>query len=160
MNTGTAPAPKAPKNQGLTEAEADLKSEAMAIEKLRVQLSAQGAAADKKQVAEFAKRQKAYLDRKIDFEKLRRSTDSGKPVPAKAKPAAPEPVQKQKTQPEKPAPEKPAPAASEKTPPAEPPKPKTSRTKAPARPAQKPAARWMWWLLLAAAAGLVAWLMR
>ena len=68
MNTGTARSSKASKSKEREESEAELKSEAAAIEKLRVELSAQGAAADKKQVAEFAKRQKAYLDRKIDFE--------------------------------------------------------------------------------------------
>ena len=92
MNTGTARSSKASKSKEREESEAELKSEAAAIEKLRVELSAQGAAADKKQVAEFAKRQKAYLDRKIDFEKLKRSSDSSAPEPVKAKPAAPEPV--------------------------------------------------------------------
>ena len=173
MNAGTAPAPKASKSKELAETEADLKCEAAAIEKLRVQLSAQGASADKKQVAEFAKRQKAYLDRKIEFEKLKRSTESRNPEPAKAKPAAPEPVQNQKTQPEKPAQKKRAPekTATQKaatvireTAPikesAKPQKSDVSRAKPPARTTEKSSARWIFWLLLAAAAGLIAWLMR
>ncbi len=196
MNAGTAPAPKQLKSKELEKAEAELKSEAAAIDKLRVQLSTQGAAADKKQVAEFAKRQKAYLDRRIDFEKLKRSTDSGKPAPEKTKPAAPEPakpapepvqkqkaqppvpapvqkqkvqppppapVQKQKAQPPTPAPQKTAPPVREKVPlteSAKPQRPETSRAKAPVRAPEKSSARWIFWLLLAAAAGLIAWLMR
>ena len=170
MNIGTAPAPKPSNNKEIAKAEAELKSEAAAIDKLRLQLSAQGAATDKKQVAEFAKRQKAYLDRKIDFEKLKRSPDSGKPTPVIAKPAAPEPakpapapvqkqkvqppppapapVQKQKAQPPTPAPEKIAPPVRKKTPLAKPPE------------SEKSSARWIFWLLLAAAAGLVAWLLQ
>ncbi len=158
MNAGTAPAPKASKSKELAETEADLKCEAAAIEKLRVQLSAQGASADKKQVAEFAKRQKAYLDRKIEFEKLKRSTDNGTPEPASAQAATQAPAQKQKARPEKP-----APAPREKTPfaePAKPPKSETPRAKEPTRSANKSSSHCVWWLLLAAAAGLVAWLMR
>lgn len=106
MKAGTARAPKSPTNNGLEEADAELKSEATAIEKLRVQLSSQGAAADKRQVAEFAKRQKAYLDRKIELEKLKRSADSGvqesvkvKSVTTEALRSASEPAQKQKNPP-------------------------------------------------------------
>jgi hypothetical protein len=51
----------------------ELRAEATAIEKLRQQIQAQGAAAPKADVAEFAKRQKAFLDRKIDFEKQRKA---------------------------------------------------------------------------------------
>jgi hypothetical protein len=180
MNARTAPAPKASKSKELAETEADLKCEAAAIEKLRVQLSAQGASADKKQVAEFAKRQKAYLDRKIDFEKLKRSSDTGTPEPAKAKPSTPElvkptpePSLKQKsdhavpapkkTAPEKAAPQKVAPAIRETAPikeSAKPQKSHTSRAKPHARTTEKSSARWIFWLLLAAAVGLIAWLMR
>ena len=136
MNAGTALAPKQPKSKQLAQAEAELKSEAEVIEKLRVQLSSQGAAADKKQVAEFAKRQKAYLDRKIDFEKLKRSGDSATHKPEETKPKTPEPVQRQKAPPE------------------------TSPAKAPAHEPEKSSARWIFWLLLAAAAGLIAWMLK
>ena len=113
MKAGTARAPKSPKNNGLEEAEAELKSEATAIEKLRVQLSSQGAAADKRQFAEFAKRQKAYLDRKIELEKLKRSAHSAVPESVKVKSVttealrpASEPAQKEKTTNTPPSPKK------------------------------------------------------
>lgn len=178
MKAGTARAPKSPKNNGLEEAEAELKSEATAIEKLRVQLSSQGAAADKRQVAEFAKRQKAYLDRKIELEKLKRSADSGvqesvkvKSVTTEALRSASEPAQKQHTPP--PSPKKTTaekPAAGKKSQPAhddatpreiaKTQKPRTSRATSPAKPLERSAARWLWLVLLVAAAVLVVWLMR
>lgn len=165
MKTGTTHTAKPPKNQELEQVEAELKSEAAAIEKLRLQLSAQGAAADKKQVAEFASRQKAYLDRKIDFEKLKRSKETATPAPAKPEP---EPVQKQKSGPAAPAPiktapEKAAPAIRETAPRKETARPKipdVSDAKSSARSTEKSPARWAWWLILAIAAGLIAWLLR
>ncbi len=51
----------------------ELRAEAKAIEELRRQIQALGATAPKSDVAEFAKRQKAYLDRKIEFEKQRKT---------------------------------------------------------------------------------------
>lgn len=180
MKAGTARAPKSPKNNGLEEADAELKSEATAIEKLRVQLSSQGAAADKRQVAEFAKRQKAYLDRKIELEKLKRSADSGvqesvkvKSVTTEALRSASEPAQKQKTPTPPPSPKKTTaekPAAGKKSQPAhddatpreiaKTQKPRTSRATSPAKPLERSAARWLLWILLVAAAVLVVWLMR
>src|SRR5262245_6335810 len=47
--------------------QAELRAEATAVERLRQQIQAKGAAATKVEMAEYAKRQKAYLDRKIDF---------------------------------------------------------------------------------------------
>jgi len=151
---------KSSKTQGIAEAETELSKEAVAIEKLRVQLSSQGATVDKQQVTEFAKRQKRYLDGKIELEKLKRSAGSDISEPTKTKHAAPEsakpapePVQKQKAhtpagspkirEPEKAVSEKKASTNRELAPlteSAKTQKPKTSRVKAPARAAEKSSA--------------------
>jgi cell division septation protein DedD len=115
-------------------AETDLRAEALAVEQLRRKIagaSAGGVAAPPALLAEFARMQKAYLDRKIEFEKQKRLGE----VPTPELPA--------------PAPATPAletPAAVESSPIAA---PATER---------KAAARWVWWALLIAAASLAAWL--
>ncbi len=76
--------------QSLTQAEADLRTEAVAIEKLRKSIGEAGAAAPKGQMADFAKRQKAYLDRKIDLEKRKR-TFLEVPAPKSMAERSPEP---------------------------------------------------------------------
>ena len=76
--------------QSLTQAEADLRTEAVAIEKLRKSIGEAGAAAPKEQMADFAKRQKAYLDRKIDLEKRKR-TFLEAPAPKSMAQRSPEP---------------------------------------------------------------------
>ena len=60
------------------QAEADLRSEATCIEQLRKQINQAGAQATKESLAEFARRQKAYLDRKIELEKLKRNEPAAK----------------------------------------------------------------------------------
>jgi cobalamin biosynthesis Mg chelatase CobN len=146
--------------QNLAKAEADLRTEATAIEKLRKQISESGSNASKESMAEFAKRQKAYLDRKIELEKHKRTAGeqpavkTEKPEPAKVETAkkpepakAPEPtkpVAEKKPEPRKTEePAKPS-KPSEKSKPVEPAKP-TVELKAPEkkseRAAEKPAVK-------------------
>ena len=61
-----------PTSKSLPQAEADLRKEAVAIEKLRKQIHEAGSEASKEMMADFAKRQKAYLDGKIVLEKQKR----------------------------------------------------------------------------------------
>lgn len=102
MSALASPAPVKQTAQSLSQAEADLRNEAVAIEKLRKSIGEAGGSAPKAQMADFAKRQKAYLDRKIDLERQKRAISeapaaksvAGKspepsPNPAPAKPAPP-----------------------------------------------------------------------
>lgn len=72
--------------QSLAQVEADLRTEAVAIEKLRKGLGEAGSAAPKEQMADFAKRQKAYLDRKIDHERQKRAINDVGSVEPRANP--------------------------------------------------------------------------
>ena len=95
----------------LAQAEADLRTEASAIEKLRKQINEAGAKAPKDKMADFAKRQKAYLDRKIELEKRKRG---GSEAPAEKEPepvkvaevakVAPKEIEKSSGAPKAPAP--------------------------------------------------------
>ena len=58
-----------PTNKSLAQAESDLRAESVAIEKLRKQIQEAGGKASKEMMADFAKRQKAFLDQKIVLEK-------------------------------------------------------------------------------------------
>jgi hypothetical protein len=94
-----------PNSQNLAQAEADLRTEATAIEKLRKQISEAGSGATKEMMASFAKRQKAYLDRKIDLEKQKRGlAEAPKTAATAVAPAAPAPapVVEKKPEPAKP----------------------------------------------------------
>jgi hypothetical protein len=150
-----ASVPSLPKStpEPLRAIEAELNTESAAIEKLRKQLSEAGAGASKELLADYAKRQKAFLDRKIDFEKQKRAfietpapaavtaprsiaTPPKKEAPKPAAPAKPSAAAKPKPAPEKApaakkaAPEKPAESKPEVPEPrkkrAEFPKPKTA----------------------------------
>ena len=72
MSVLAAPKSANSTSPSLAQAEADLRTEASAIEKLRKQINEAGAKAPKDKMADFAKRQKAYLDRKIELEKRKR----------------------------------------------------------------------------------------
>ena len=182
MSALAAANPVKPTSQTLAQSEADLRTEATAIEKLRKQISEGGASASKEKMAEFAKRQKAYLDRKIDLEKLKRTpgeVPAAKPEPAKPsaekkaeapKPVAPEPAAK-KTEPAKPEKSKPAeepkakdaPKTPEKKTDTQPAKPEKSSTKpedpkAETSPAKKSSGiSPIVWLLVVAAIAVTAW---
>ena len=99
-------------------------------------------------------RQKAYLDEKINFEKLKRGAEFSTTEPAKPRATAP-PAPKAMSAPV----QKPAPAIGEKIPKSvnvRPRIPEISRTKmAPVPAAKKSFRSWVFWLLLAAAAGLI-----
>ncbi len=73
-----------------------LQAEAAAVERLRRQIAelpAKGAVASPELLAEFARAQKKYLDKKIGFEMQRRkSAESGIKVPPAAEKAANQPV--------------------------------------------------------------------
>ncbi len=71
------------------QAEADLRSEAVSIEQLRKQISQAGSQAAKESLAEFARRQKAYLDRKIELEKLKRNEPVAAPAARAEEPPKP-----------------------------------------------------------------------
>lgn len=137
-------------SQTLAQSEADLRTEATAIEKLRKQIGEAGATASKEMMAEFAKRQKAYLNRKIELEKQKRTGDApaAKTEPAKApavakapEPAKPAAEKKPDAPKTAPATKKEEPAKAEK--PAEKPKPVETpkvkeATKAPEKKADEP----------------------
>lgn len=72
MNVLAAPKSTDSTIQSFAQAEADLRTEATAIEKLRKQINEAGAKVPKDKMADFAKRQKAYLERKIELEKRKR----------------------------------------------------------------------------------------
>ena len=89
MSALASPDPVKYTAKSLTQAEADLRTEAVAIEKLRKSIGEAGAAAPKEQMADFAKRQKAYLDRKIELEKQKRTLTEAPAKPTlQSKPSA------------------------------------------------------------------------
>ncbi len=59
--------------QSLSDSAVDLQAEAVVIEKLRKQIKEAGSNAPKEMIAAFAKRQGAFLTRKIEFEKRKRA---------------------------------------------------------------------------------------
>lgn len=139
-----ASVPNSPKTtpEPLRAMESALNTESAAIEKLRKQLSEAGAGASKELMADYAKRQKAFLDRKIEFEKQKRAFNetpapaaasapkapaapAKKEAPKPAAPAKPSEAVKRKAEPEKaPAAKKPAPQKPAETKPAVPEPPK------------------------------------
>ncbi len=124
MSPASASTPEKITSEKLVAIEIELKAEAAAIERLRKQLSEAGAGASKDLMADFAKRQKAFLDRKIVFEKQKRTLGEAPPPQPKAPEKTPTPPP-QKVAPRTPAPVKPP------TKPAEAPKPKAPAEKAP-----------------------------
>ena len=75
LMTTTRPAPTKPR-------EHDLQTEASAVEQLRRKIAAmpgRGEVATPQLLAEFARAQKAYLDKKIEFEKRRRAPEETAP---------------------------------------------------------------------------------
>lgn len=137
--------------QSLAQSEADLRTEATAIEKLRKQISEGGTTTSKEMMAEFAKRQKAYLDRKIELEKQKRllgetptsKTEAVNPQPAKVPETAKTAAPIKAPEPAKPAAEKKAesaktsaPEPAKKTEPAKPAKPSEK-----AKPVETPKAK-------------------
>jgi hypothetical protein len=74
----------------------ELQAEAVAVERLRRQIAempAKGESVSPQMLADFARAQKAYLDRKIEFEKLKRTETGALKLPSAVReaPAAPEP---------------------------------------------------------------------
>ncbi len=164
--------------QSLTQAEADLRTEAVAIEKLRKTIGEAGAAAPKEQMADFAKRQKAYLDRKIDLEKQKRtfleapvtkSVVGKSPEPqANTVPARPAPPRKEIAASKATAPKPKAEFIVEKKPVPQPQselplmdvslaQPKAKKEEAPKKSPKNSGVAPMVWLLLAAAIAVIAW---
>ena len=166
-----------PTSKSLTQAEADLRTEAVAIEKLRKQIQEAGSNAPKQMVADFAKRQKAYLDQKIVLEKQKRVIVDGPSAPVTKpaetpKPTKPAEVAKPAETPKPAEPTKPAeaPKAADVAKPAEAPKvaapekkpTESSATTKEAAPATSPvkkgsAVSTIVWLLLVASVAVAVW---
>lgn len=133
-----ASVPNSPKNtpEPLRASETELNTESAAIEKLRKQLSEAGAGASKELMADYAKRQKAFLDRKIEFEKQKRAFNET-PAPAAANVQKAPVAQAKKETPKPAAPAKPSDAVKRKT---DPEKAPAAKKPAPQKPAEsKPA---------------------
>ena len=73
MSAITTPPSANLSGQSLSDSALDLQAEAVVIEKLRKQIKEAGSNAPKEMIAAFAKRQGAFLTRKIEFEKRKRA---------------------------------------------------------------------------------------
>jgi hypothetical protein len=134
---------------------ANLRDQALSVEQLRRKIaaaSASGAVAPAALLAEFARTQKAYLDQKIEVEKRKRLGEVPAPeLPPASSAQAPSVVSDE---------EKPEVAVPSPVPLGATPEDTISKSipAAAGMSSRKPGSRWIWWLLLAAAASCVAWL--
>jgi hypothetical protein len=138
----------------------ELQAEATAVERLRRQIAempSKGETVSPQMLADFARAQKAYLDRKIEFEKLKRTETSAVKLPSAVReaPAAQEPGVPVPAKFAAPLPKVVQPVPAENSPVA----PQVAKVPVPPLPTAKPAKSPMIWVIVAVIAvilGIVA----